>query len=270
MKKRHKASITVETALVLPVFIFASVTLISIIHMMSIYARMEGALSQAARELSVLGYVVDTDNEIENIAITESYVRARVLSIMGADIMKDSMIVGDALGISLIRSDLYDEAGNIELVMTYTLRPYFALNHATDVRVINHCKVHSWVGYVREELEDETDPIVYVAENGTVYHTRPECSHLSLSIMATNMGEVGDLRNENGGKYYPCEICYDSSLGEGLYVAKEGDRYHSLISCSGLKRTVYEIHLSEVGNKPMCQRCASYIEGLLQEGEEIE
>ena len=111
--KKLKASVTVETALVLPVFMFASITLISLIHMMSIYARMEGALSQAGRELSVMGYVLEDKGDEMGLAMTETYVRARVMSIMGADAGKDSMIVWDALGISLIRSDVYDEKGNI-------------------------------------------------------------------------------------------------------------------------------------------------------------
>ena len=265
--KKLKASVTVETALVLPVFMFASITLISLIHMMSIYARMEGALSQAGRELSVMGYVLEDKGDEMGLAMTETYVRTRVMSIMGADAGKDSMIVWDALGISLIRSDVYDEKGNINLIMTYTLRPYFALSYGTDVRLVNHCMIHSWIGYVRDKDENESDPIVYVAENGTVYHTSPTCTHLSLSISSTTIEEVPGLRNENGGKYYPCEVCYDSSNGPCVYITEEGDRYHSLISCSGLKRTIYEIHLSEVGGKPMCQRCASYIQGMIREGE---
>ena len=52
---------------------------------------------------------------------------------------------------------------------------------------------------------EEQEEYVYITENGTVYHRERNCTHLTLSIELAGKDEVGQLRNESGGKYYPCE-----------------------------------------------------------------
>ena len=95
---------------------------------------------------------------------------------------------------------------------------------------------------------------VYVTETGLVYHKDYHCSHLDLSIRMTHLELVEGLRNENGGKYYPREHCVKGN-GGNIYITNSGDRYHSSLSCSGLKRTIYAIPISEAAGKGACSRC---------------
>ncbi len=131
--------------------------------------------------------------------------------------------------------------------------PYFP-GDAFGIDVYEHCKSRAWVGAKINESTDEQ--IVYVTETGTVYHKIPGCTHIKLSIETTTYDAVKDLRNSYGGKYSPCEKCGKGAKYAGvLYITETGDRYHTSIKCSGLKRSVTGIKISEVGERGKCSRC---------------
>ena len=111
--------------------------------------------------------------------------------------------------------------------------------------------------YVDIETGDSADSdTVYVAANGVVYHKDRECTHLRLSVSEISLDNISDFRNQNGGKYYSCERCQADSMGTGtVYITKTGDRYHSSLGCSGLKRDVSTMSILEIGTLTPCSRC---------------
>ncbi len=108
-----------------------------------------------------------------------------------------------------------------------------------------------------EEEEEETDDeMVYVTESGTVYHVTMQCPSLNIRSHSVALGEVGSRRNDGGAKYYPCEHCAKGAAPGTVLITEDGNRYHYTASCSGLKRTVRKIPLSEAEKtyRP-CKRC---------------
>ena len=95
---------------------------------------------------------------------------------------------------------------------------------------------------------DNNDSYVYVTDNRDVYHSTRMCTYLNLSIRAD------DVAGAEAGGYSICEICGygDEKI---VYVTDYGRRYHRDIKCSGLKRTVYRVKLSEVDGLGGCVRC---------------
>lgn len=145
----------------------------------------------------------------------------------------------------------------IELVKPVLVRPPVSLLGYRGTLIVSSCYMRAWTGYDVEREAVSGNPKeswVYLTENASVYHTRESCTHLSLSIEMVSKAQISSLRNEDGGKYTPCEKCG----GEGssmVYVAREGDHYHNTIVCSGLKRTVRRVPISEVMEVPACGRC---------------
>ncbi len=146
----------------------------------------------------------------------------------------------------------------IDLMEPYIFSPRCNVFGIPDQMVMIRSRAHPWTGYKLGSGGDSggsmEDTIVYITDTGTVYHLSRSCTHLDLSIRPVDSGQVGDLRNSGGARYRRCEIC---GGGSGLvYITDEGDRYHSSLTCSGLKRTIYEIPISQVGARRLCSRCA--------------
>ena len=144
----------------------------------------------------------------------------------------------------------------IKLIRPARVKPVVPILAYPGTTIVSCCYMRVWTGYdvERNAGGSESEEYVYITETGTVYHRERNCTHLTLSIELAGKDEVEQLRNESGAKYYPCEKC--GGDGSGLvYLTREGNRYHNTIECSGLKRTVRCIPLSEAGGRPPCSRC---------------
>ncbi len=129
--------------------------------------------------------------------------------------------------------------------------------HNSYIKLSAH--VRKWTGYdVSTSLSvKEEEEYVYITESGTVYHRSRDCSHLKVTIRIEDMKSLKTERNAYGQKYRPCEKCA-GGRGTGLvFVTDHGDRYHNSASCSGLKRTILTVPLSQVGGRGPCSVCGS-------------
>ena len=74
------------------------------------------------------------------------------------------------------------------------------------------------------------------------------------------------MRNTYGAKYYPCESCSRNQNPAGcVYITSTGNRYHNQETCSGLKRTIRLVKLSQVERICMPAAVADKKENILKE-----
>ena len=173
---------------------------------------------------------------------------------VGEERLGRSIVRGGSSGIDCSWSKMSARTGIGKLTAEYQVVIPVPLFGIAPVKCSEKMKIKAWSGYEREGWMDTGNDTVYVTETGLVYHKDYHCSHLDLSIRMTHLELVEGLRNENGGKYYPCEHCVKGN-GGNIYITNSGDRYHSSLSCSGLKRTIYAIPISEAAGKGACSRC---------------
>ncbi len=238
--------------MVLPIFMFLLLNIISLFDMIHIHSVLDSALTNVGRELSV---AANFQSLYESDLLTEVYVKERIIQMVGRDVLNNSVIVGGADGVFVWRSDVDKKGDVIDLVLTYRIEPWFSFFQVGDMLMINRCYVKAYNGFQKESYEDGQRRF-YVAESGEVYHLDRSCTHLQLSISIRNAAEIEKLRNEDGEKYKPCEVCFDATKSGGnYYITAQGNRYHSSIACTGLKRTIYVVKENNLGNKPMCIRC---------------
>lgn len=226
------ASATVEASLVLSFVLFTFFALYTPFFTMHTQMNVQAVLEQSCWEMAVFTYA-DKANE--------SYEKLKILNTK-----KDLNFIG---------STFVDSDGVVDITVSYGVKiPFFPM---IEQKFVQRARRRAWVGKDGlDSLNKDDEEIVYLAQNGSVYHLYSDCSHIKLSVKTVDSSQIGGLRNSNGGKYHPCERCKPSLTGS-VYITSDGDRYHSISNCSGIKRSVKEVHKSEVQGMNVCKRCSA-------------
>ena len=246
LRNKRNGSVTVEAAVAVPIFFLAVVTLIYLLEMMAIHTAVRSGLQYAGKKAAKETCITQM--------LMPSRVENDVVHAIGENRINRSIIDGGSRGIDCSGSRMSARTGIGNLSAEYRVKIPIPVFGITPVKCSETMRIKAWSGYEKEGFPDMGNDTVYVTETGLVYHRGYHCSHLDLSIRMTDMNIIAGLRNENGGKYYPCEHCVKKSSGN-IYITNSGDRYHNSLSCSGLKRTIYAIPLSEAAGRGACSRC---------------
>lgn len=243
-----KGSITLEAALVVPIFFFAMLCLVYLFEIMAIQTTMRNALYSAGKESAQQAYVSSV--------ISTSGVEQHIIKNIGMERLDRSMIVGGANGIDCSQSTSNWNTAVIDLSVCYDLEVPILMFRIPIVSCEETLRIKGWTGYASGAEGSQEKEVVYVTDYGLVYHEDRNCSYLDLSMRAVKVEDVEDLRNQSGGKYYVCESCknYLGSLGT-VYITDYGNRYHTTLDCSKVKRNIYAVLLDEVYGLGGCSKC---------------
>ncbi len=241
-----KGSITVEASMAVPIFFFAVVCLLYLMEMMAVQTSVRSGLQYAGKEAATEAAIIRT--------VSPTAVKSDVINVIGAGRLERSIVEGGGSGIDCSGSRISPITGIGQVSAKYSIRIPIPLFRIAVIPCEETMRIKAWTGYEKAGLDKSDDEIVYVTETGLVYHRDYNCTHLDLSIRMVPEQEVAALRNHSGGKYHACERCGGVGSG-GVYITDTGNRYHSSLSCSGLKRTVYAVHISEVAGKGACSKC---------------
>ena len=241
-RMRKRASLTVETALIMPAYMFALLALASILLMYLAGMRIRASVVTAAEDLAMI--CADGRN------ICAKDVKDMIV---GGLATEDERLIENGFdGISLEGSFL-DDPEYIELCVGCNLIPLTGCFGVIRIPFAVRCMSHVWCGYERGFFPD--GEYVYVTEGSEVFHRDRECSHIKLTVQKVSGSDVSKLRNSDGARYKRCEICHGRLTDKELYITPDGDRYHGSVTCAGLKRTVRAIRIEEVGDRRPCSRC---------------
>ena len=291
LRRTAAASMTIEAAVVLSVFMFAMSMFLTIFPAMNISLRIQAAMEEASESVAMYTYGLRAlgDLEISQSVLSELgwtnakssdgsfmsqedwndlisqasamlWLHARILKIVGEENLDNSCIRLGSKGLTTFGSSLPDEEDRFILKVSYLVKFPFSIGIIPDLPVTQQCCWRAWTGAdkgrSKKTSEEETKELVYVTERGTVYHTTTSCPYLDLTIRSVAASSVGGLRSKNGSKYRPCERCTDYSVGTGsVYITDYGNRYHVDKDCGGLKRMVKALEKEEV-TLPACKKCA--------------
>ena len=249
----RKGSLTVEASVILPLFAGFFAFLLFYFRIMGVQLVVQNALEETGRNLALLSV-----KELEEPTEEQNYLavaKGMLVLYLKDEPLVEQYVSGEELGISLLASEF--DGDYILLNANYIMRFPVKLFGTQDFLVCQKTRFRKWNGWHGGTESMNTTELVYVTEYGEVYHMRRSCAYLDLSIRKVFYAELRKLRNYNGEVYEACELCVqESGWMSSVYITNYGDCYHDALSCGGLKRTIYQKQLAEVGGIPACTKCS--------------
>lgn len=244
----QRGSVTIEAAFGIPLFLFAALCLIWLIEIQSIKISITAAAQSAAKSAAEDTAVIPVLNTIK--------LKSDIVSLIGEERINRSIIRGGSSGISCWKSYVSPDTGEMNIKVEYEIMMPLPVMGNPSASLEESFTISSWNGYNYEEMGQGNRDIVYMTENGSVYHEDYNCSYLRLSLRYVPYEKLEVIRNKSGGRYHACEKCVIGSAMTGVYITEDGNKYHNMLGCSGLKRTIYAVKRSETGGVAGCSRCS--------------
>lgn len=244
-----KASITVEAIVCIPLFFYAALCLIWMLEIRTVQTVIRSGMQETGKRIaeSACQYDLLSPTQMENMLV----------EVIGAERLDRSIVVQGARGLDCNKSYEIPGVGIYELCVNYRTKLPFPFFRTGITSYTEKMRIKGWNGYVKEPFGDMGhEQMVYITETGLVYHLDYHCTYLEPSIKTVSEDGLAGLRNRDGEKYSRCPLCAGIFSRQGqIYITSYGNRYHYSASCSGLKRTIYTVPVSEVKGRSACSKC---------------
>ena len=272
------AGITVEASLVMPLIIFAIVSLIQIMIFMNVQLNMQTALYRQTMKAAGYSFAAEAVLEglpcelsgddhaaVEDIVrngITELLIKHMVINELGDRFFEKPWVSGGEDGIQVIFSGSVGQK-DIDVILHYELSLMYNIFGIREVPMIARAHIGKWTGVTRipdedsesGETADDADR-VYITKNGAVYHLYRDCTYLAIKLSSIDYSDVGNRRNASGGKYYPCSTCCKGQpVTQVVYISRYGDCYHADSRCKTIYHNILEVSKNKVEGRRLCSKC---------------
>lgn len=266
---KRRGSLTLEAALVFPLFVFFCVTLLIPMRIMDRQRQIQAAVESAGKEISQYAYGAylweqgkegqmdeSRDEPAENGmgdifgGVSLAGITAMVLEKIDKKWVKDISFAGTAVEDDMVR-----------IVMTYRMPLPFSVFRMDSVGAEAVCVRRLWTGAEGNREGDflpegeEKEEMVYIGRNSARYHRDRKCHYLFNDLRQVQAGEIDGLRNQEGKRYYPCPSCGAADSEGPFFVMPWGTRYHSTGQCGAIRAYVQAVPLSQVKHLGECSYC---------------
>jgi len=243
INKNNRGSAVVEATIVIPVFLFAMIALFQMAESKLAETDVYEAGIETLEYLSEYAYIsepnivtaeIKYNQYLDNTARIEKYINGGVKGIK----------------IKVIGNDEENDYVTLKLIYKVSISVPFIATLSVDREII--IRQRAYVGASNETNSKEnitSEEYVYITDNRDVYHTTRQCTHLLLSI------QTSDLNYAISAGYLPCAFCGNNENKSYVLITNQGNKYHLIASCSGLKRTIYRVKKSEINGMGGCMRC---------------
>lgn len=266
------ASMTLEASLVLTLFLFAAVSLILPMKILTTERRVQAGLEAVGEDFSRYGYLQDAlergsyDTVLGADEFAKGFCRNLGAGVAAGYAQACAMAhldTGQAGHVTMLRSKILEDGELFDLVLDYEITmPFPVLGLGTVSRTARSTR-RAWIGKAGKDDgngeggEADEDEIVYVGKNSTRYHQNRNCHYLANVLTAVAYDFVGEQRNQDGGKYYACAVCGKSAgPGNTVYIMPSGSSFHGRTDCEAIVAYARAVRLKEVRHLGACSYCS--------------
>ncbi len=231
--KKQKASLTVEAAVVLPLFLGLMLLAVFFTRIVVVHSVVQQAMDEAVRvSSSVWVKQLEDDNYLGE------YASAGGVMLYAQKKLKDKGLDGFVLLLPEVEGEFVD------------LRAYYTMNYPIQffgqrgISLAQRSCSRKWIGdegvnNKKSEEDDEEDQQVYTTQYGKLYHENRYCKYIYHEPRAIGASYIDEARNQGGAKYAPCLYCKPGSKPSGeVYITDWGDAYHKTLGCHHLNPEV--------------------------------
>ena len=269
-------SITIEAAIALPLFAFCIISVMYLINVLYIQSTLQMHLENMARTITSYSCITtgldvkltDDESSIAEKVIFDSAGAIAVKTMFLTDEIKDfvdnTLIVDGSEGISFWGSSVTNTDKPLDIILSYKIRMPFLPSDYFSFDINQHCYFKAFSGRELYKNIFLRVNLVYVTQDGEVYHANKVCTYLGRFTTLRNLTELQKEKPD----ILPCTFCkHQTNLisiptlvqSEYVYVTEELDVYHYVEACPSLQRHLIRLPLAEaVGAYTPCSRCVVY------------
>lgn len=277
--ERISASMTIEAALCLPLFLFFAAALMEPMRWLDRQRKVQTVTERLCEDLSQYVYINELgeavfhgwNGDIMNGEKDASDNREDrnyqgLLSDTAAGLWLKGKAAEYADDVVVKKSNVSDESGNVWFEIVYREQiPFFQIK-PDGISMHAAAKRRSWIGIDGKlrakgknggETGNSEETIVYVGAGMGRYHLYRNCHYISNQYQTIPFSQAEQMRNTAGGRYTACARCAKAGKSESyVYITEAGEHYHYSKSCSAMTAYVRSMTLKEAGHLGICSYCA--------------
>lgn len=255
-----KASLTIEVAMSLSIFLMVCTSLAYIFDMLDTHRRLQARIDKINMDACMYAYYIynkessDLDKLNKKLEIPSE---ATIISLVALEVFKENK----KIVIDSIKCNFLEDKENISISLSYKYKLPFLLFSNRGIYQQVFSKRRAYIGKVSRIKKKDTqfnkdDEWVYIGKTSTKYHISPTCHYLSNNLSSVSIKEIKSKRNKNGFKYRPCDRCINAENKVfTVFIMSSGLKYHSNKNCSAILSYIEKVKKSEVEYMGVCSYC---------------